>query len=84
MTTWRKQILETMVENSDTDIYVSTLSEEELDIEFYDGYGGEEGLPFTAWTTNYVYFPCCYDGAEWVGSVPRNPNGVASKHQGGG
>jgi hypothetical protein len=31
-----------------------------------------------------VYFPACYDGAEWVGSVSRNPDGKATRHQGGG
>lgn len=34
---------------------------------------------------DYVYFPLCYDGgSEWVGSVPRNPNGVLTMHLGGG
>jgi hypothetical protein len=84
MATWRELIFETLVENSDIDTYVTTLSEEELDIKFHSGYGIEEGLPFTAWTTNYVYFPISYDGSESVGYCPRNPNGVAMYHQGGG
>lgn len=29
-------------------------------------------------------FPICYDGLEWAGSAPRNPNGGAIRHQGGG
>lgn len=33
---------------------------------------------------DYVYFPLCYDGSEWVGSVSRNPNGVSTMHLGGG
>jgi hypothetical protein len=28
-------------------------------------------------------FPATYEGSEWVGSVPRNPNGKATKHIGG-
>lgn len=85
-TTWRKEILETMKENKDLDItnYVTTLTEEELDIEFDDGYGGTEGLPFTLWTTWFVYFPVYYDGSEWCGSVYRNPTKIPTRHQGGG
>lgn len=55
-----------------------------LDHQFHDGYGGEEGLPFTLWTKERVYFPVVYDGSEWVASVPRNPNGEATEHVGGG
>lgn len=54
-----------------------------LDVEFDDGYGGTEGPAFTLWTKDNVYFPVCYDGAEWVCSVPRNPCDVASTHVGG-
>ena len=42
------------------------------DIEFDDGYGMREGIPFVLWTEKWVYFPVCYDGGEWVGSVPRD------------
>lgn len=51
---------------------------------FDGGYGSPEGCPFTLWTVDFVYFPICYDGAEWVGSAPRNPRNEASGHQGGG
>jgi hypothetical protein len=83
-TTWRKVITKVMLENEDKDInnYVTTLTEEELDVEFDAGYGGEEGLPFTCWTTYWVYFPLCYDGSEWCGSVARNPNKIPTRHQG--
>lgn len=64
------------------DIISYTLTEEELDIPFDDGYGGTEGKPFTLWTKNRVYFPVQYDGAEWVDSVPRNPCDEATKHLG--
>jgi hypothetical protein len=85
ITTWRKQILSTMKENEDLDInnYVCTLTEEELDIEFDCGFGGSKGLSFTLWTTWWVYFPCKYDGAEWCGSVSRNPTKIPTRHQGG-
>lgn len=51
---------------------------------FDDGYGCEEGEPFTLWTKSRVYFPACYDGAEWVASVPRDPNDEVTEHVGGG
>ena len=50
---------------------------------FDDGYGGPEGCWFTVWTTNRVYFPTVYDGAESVRSVPRNPCEEATPHVGG-
>ena len=48
-------------------------SDLDLRKKFDDSYGCEEGVPFVLWTKNFVYFPICYDGAEWVGCVPRNP-----------
>ena len=86
MTTWRKMILEEMKDHEDSwDSLVSyTLTDKELDAVFDSGYGGEEGHPFTAWTETRVYFPVCYDGAEWCASVPRNPNGHPTHHIGGG
>lgn len=54
-----------------------------LDYLFNDDYGYEEGVPFTLWTKNKVYFPVCYDGNEWVGSVSRNPDNKPTKHMGG-
>jgi hypothetical protein len=63
---------------------ITTLTDEELIAEFYDGFGGTEGVPFTAWGEKFVYFPIRYDGAEWVGSAPRNPCEIKCEHQGGG
>ena len=85
-TTWRKQIEQEMERHGESfrQIFNCTLSDEELDREFDNGYGGTEGEPFTLWTANRVYFPICYDGAEWCDSVPRHPNGQATKHCGGG
>lgn len=56
----------------------------ELDRDFDDGFGGCEGTPFTLWSDERVYFPACYDGAEWCASVPRNPKPTATDHIGGG
>ena len=63
---------------------IITLSDEGLDREFDQGYGGTEGESFTAWTAKNVYFPISYDGAEWVGYAPRNPCDIKMEHQGGG
>lgn len=75
-----------MVEHGEEwdDIESITLTPEQLDREFDDGYGGTEGEPFTVWTKDRVYFPIGYDGAKWCGSVARNPDGKATNHQGGG
>jgi hypothetical protein len=81
--TWREILSEAMSEYGERieDIVSITLSEEELDIKFRAGYSAfAEGLPFTAWTENRVYFPVDHDGAEGVKSVPRNPNGVPTEH----
>lgn len=65
-------------------IIACTLTDEELLIQFDVGFGFIEGIPFTAWSERYVYFPIVYDGAEWVGRAPRNPCDEATEHQGGG
>lgn len=89
MTCWRNLLLRVIhLCEEDPSTLVCTLSNQELDVEFDDGYGDIEGLPFAAWTTNYVYFPLCYDGSEWVGYAHRNPTESATQypiaHQGGG
>ena len=63
-------------------IDLSQLTEELLK-EFDGGFGCSEGEPFTLWTTNRVYFPVVYDGAEWCASVSRNPDGKPTYHIGG-
>jgi len=80
-TSWREELHEAL--NGDKLIF-NTLSNEEMDIQFYEGYGCTEGLPFTAWSETRVYFPVCYDGLEWVGSAPRNPRDEKTHHLGGG
>lgn len=85
-TTWKRLIEGEMVERGETfaDLESCTLTDAELTAEFDAGYGGTEGKAFTAWTARTVYFPVCYDGAEWVGSVSRHPDGKPTTHQGGG
>lgn len=82
---WRELIGAEMAGHDETwkDIVSITLTDRELSKKFDSGYGAEEGKPFTAWTKNRVYFPICYDGAEWCGSVSRNPDGQPTHHQGG-
>jgi hypothetical protein len=85
-TTWRALITEAMKahgESLDEDTIAKTLSDTELELEFDNGYGGSEGVPFTLWTEKRVYFPVVYDGAEWVASVPREPSGEKTEHVGG-
>jgi hypothetical protein len=86
ITTWKKEIEEELENNGETwsDIIYNTLDDEEVLKEFDCGYGGTEGLPFTAWTSKRVYFPICYDGAEWCSSVPRDPCSERTRHKGGG
>ena len=98
MSTWRELIEQTMEENGDDWSNVveyklakntweegdqTLLPPEELDRDFHCSYGGTEGAFFTLWSREFVYFPICYDGAEWCGSAPRNPCNVALEHQGG-
>jgi hypothetical protein len=85
ITTWRKELTRATASNNEClqDLVIA-IDELDLDKEFDSDYGTEEGVPFTAWSGKFVYFPVCYDGREWVGSVPRNPNDVRTDHQGGG
>lgn len=86
MTTWRTEI-GVHLDELGLDwsaVIATTLSDAELDEDFDDGYGGEEGVPFTAWTESWVLFPAKYDGSEWVASAPRHPCDIATNHVGGG
>ena len=85
ITTWRNKLiaaLECCGESVDS-IVSNTMSDKQMDVAFDDGFGSSEGIPFTVWTVNRVYFPACYDGSEWIASVPRNPNGEPVRHIGG-
>jgi hypothetical protein len=66
-----------------SDIEGSTLTEEQADKQFDDGFGSAKGCAFTVWTPRRVYFPICYDGAEHCGSAARYPDGKPTEHQGG-
>ena len=83
--TWRKLIEEALRDAGDKweDVVGHTFIGDSLDVKFHNGFGGSEGCPFTLWTAERVYFPVVYDGAEWVGSAPRNPCGEAMGHMGG-
>lgn len=95
--TWREHILEQMVKHGESWDCVEQVAvarsdawrEEDdaraasIDVPFDDGFGAENGDHFTVWTKDRVYFPACYDGAEWCASVPRHPDGTATKHVGG-
>jgi len=83
-TTWKKELEREFKENGDDfSKMITTLTEEELLTVFDNDFGGTNGVPFTAWGEKFVYFPICYDGAEWVGSAPRNPCKIKLEHQGG-
>lgn len=82
--TWRVLLeIERNNRKDNTPIVGNTLSEAELDIVFCAGSGGCYGEPFTVWSEKRVYFPVYCDGAEWVGSVPRDPCDECTDHQGG-
>lgn len=82
---WKTLLVEAMEKRGETltDIESNTMSEDEMLKEFDCGFGGSNGIPFTVWTKNAVYFPAVYDGAEWVDSVSRNPDGEPTQHIGG-
>lgn len=86
MVTWKELLEDELLENKDSfdNIIKNTMTDEEMSVEFCDSYGGYNGIPFTVWTHDYVYFPIGYDGSEWVGSAPRNPCDIKLRHQGGG
>jgi len=82
---WKQLIVEEMKLRGDTweNLVGTTLTTKGMNKKFYVGHGIEEGEPFTLWTKDRVYFPVCYDGAESVGSVPRNPCDEVTFHIGG-
>ena len=70
----------------DGPIIFKTCTDEEWEREFYSGYGEPNGVPFLAWTEEWIYFPVVYDGSEWMDRVPRNPRAIPRKdlaHVGG-
>lgn len=83
-TTWRKEFDNARRERDDATAVVAVAPDESaLDVEFDDGYGGSEGPEVLIWTESRVYFPVVYDGAEWLGSAPRDPQPDGQRHVGG-
>ena len=86
-TTWRNKITQEMDRRDDgwdNVVGMSSGSSEWLNANYVGGYGTVCGPPFGVWTADYVYFPCAYDGLEWVGSVPRTPQDNPILHIGEG
>ncbi len=83
LVTWRELIGYELEPHPGEQIIAVVPDEAALDMKFDNGYGCPEGPVFTAWTQNRVVFPVCYDGAESVRSVPRNPTNEATEHVGG-
>lgn len=85
MTTWRTELNAARLSaGDDTPIVRVAPSADVLDVPFDAGYGGTEGPDVLVWSETHVYFPVCYDGAEWLGSAPRHPREDGQDHVGGG
>jgi len=83
MTTWRKALEEEMRDLSDSGPVLAVAPDDAaFDVEFDDDYGSPRGPRVLAWTETRVYFPVCYDGAEWLSSAPRNPGDEGQGHVG--
>ena len=74
-TCWRELITERMRWNMDSwsNVIDCTIGDLELDRRFDATHGKEEGVPFTLWTWDWVYFSHEYDGADLCLCVRRNP-----------
>lgn len=60
-----------MIDNYNDRIIACTLSDKLMGVKFDTGFGCANGLPFAAWSDEWVYFPVEYDGSEWVGRASR-------------
>ena len=85
MSNWKSMLDEAMTACGDdwAEVEANTMTDADMAKEFNAGFGGSEGCAFTVWTKRRVFFPIVYDGAEWVGSVSRHPDGKPTDHQGG-
>lgn len=83
LTTWSALLKTARDDAKDESAIVAVApSPDALEVRFDDGYGGPEGPQVLIWTETHVYFPVCYDGAEWLGSAPRNPVGEGQGYVG--
>ena len=82
-TTWRAALADAMQGVYEGPVVAYAPDEATFDESFDDGYGSTSGKPVLAWTADRVYFPVVYDGAEWMGSAPRNPVPEGQTHEGG-
>jgi hypothetical protein len=82
MTTWRKEL--DAARDVDQSLIVAVAPDDAvLDVQFDGGYGSSEGPAVLVWTEERVYFPVVYDGAEYLGSAPRDPQPDGQRHVGG-
>ena len=80
---WHRELAEEMREQGDAGpVLAYAPTEAAFDVEFDGGYGLATGPHVLAWTDARVYFPVVYDGAEWMGSAPRNPQAEGQGHVG--
>ena len=84
MTTWRTKLAYAMKSSDDPGPVIAYAPDdaETFDVEFDNSWGSLNGPPMLAWTERNVYFPICYDGAEWIESAPRNPQPKGQWHVG--
>lgn len=85
MVAWRDLIMAELHANDETfaDIVAHVPADTDwLHVEFKPCAWDSEGCPFTLWTAKRVYFPVTDCLSEWVGSVSREPDDVATLHQG--
>ena len=73
-TTLRELIREEIDAQKETwdDVITSTIRDDQLDVSF-SAIGGDEGSPFTVWTSRRVYFLVHSSGCPGCESVPRHP-----------
>ena len=82
-TTWRTEFdNERRAQKDESPVEAVAPQGVDLDRVFDGGYGGSCGERILIWTAERVYFPVVYDGAEWMGSAPRNPQAEGQGHVG--
>ena len=74
MATWRN-MLEGLLAFTKDEIETLVFEPADIDLDkpFDDGFGIPEGVPFRAYSNDWIYICTEYDGAESLVLVPRNP-----------